>query len=187
MAFCFASAQVWDDKEKRSFLRGNISDLTEIKSLINMNRSHKKNGRPRNYKYIVAVARDNYRLYIKYDGARKVEVMTTAEEPFNIGIFAKPLYEKETGSFRLTKLALVHKVDVYADPCEDAAYTVQLTGLVAMFRVLHDIVPVIIGKDIAMHCSVGTNLDDPAELKTIARCEAVAMKRLTDFNLLARL
>jgi hypothetical protein len=187
MAFCFASAQVWDDKEKHSFLRGNISDLAEIKSLVNMNRSHKKNGRPRDYKYTVAVARDNYRLYLKYEGSRKVAVMATAEEPFNIGIFAKPFYERETGSFRLTKLDLVHKVDVYADPCEDAAYTAQLTGLVQMFHVVHDIVPVIIGKDIAVHCSVGINLDDPTELKTIARCKAVAMKRLTDFNLLARL
>jgi len=132
---------------------------------------------------------------MQYDSPRKIALKISAKEPFNIHILAYFLYERATTSFRVKNLTLQHVVDVCADPQEDAAFTMQMDGLLAMFRLLYDIAPVIIEKKFNMHCAVSIDRADPSDkatlskndAKTLARCEKVAMKRLTDFNVLARL
>jgi len=196
MALYRVYAEVVDDGDKRTFDRVNVSDLSEYEGLINMSRSYKGNGRPRKYKYKLLLCRENHHLCIKYDSPRKITVDSVAVERFHMGLLAELFYERATRSFRVTKLKLAQYLDIYADPHEDAAYTTQLTTILAMFRFVNDIAPVIICEHLKMHYDVIINMatgpsdkaiHSIAEAKSLARCKAVAMKRLTDYNMLARL
>ena len=194
------SVTVWEGDEQYTAESENSADLSLIKQNVNMRRSYKARTRKRkevftNYRFNAIVAReDGSKFAIKYMSPLVIEFAVLTDTPFTI--LAMAVYDKATDSVQITRGNLIFSFDVYADPCEDSAYTEQLTRVIACFRILHEITSVTFATKFRLETKVVLESEDPLHTamlerdkntKTIARCVKVAEKRLSDFDLLAKM
>jgi len=194
------SVTVWEGDEQYTVASENAADLSLIKQNVHMRRSYKMHPRKRkevltNYRFNAFVVRDDGNEFmIKYTSPILIELAVLTEMHFLI--LAMAVYDKATNSVQITSVNLFYSLDVYADPCEDSAYTEQLTRVIACFRTLHEITPVTFAKKFRLETKVALDSEDPLHkamlerdrnTKTIARCVKVAEKRLRDFDILAKL
>jgi hypothetical protein len=200
MAFSI-SVGVLDGDEEYTVTSENADDLSLIKKSVSMRRSYKMDPRKKkevltNYRFYAVVGHDGAEFVINYKSPTEIEISACTDTPFTISIMALAVYNKPTDSLQIMGLMLLFGLDVYADPCEDSAYTVQLTRVLACFRTVHAITPVTFWKQFKAEIKVVLMADDPLSkamlerdknTATIARCVKVAEKRLSDFNLLAKM
>jgi len=194
------SVTVWDGDEKYTADSENAEDLSLIKQNVNMRRSYKTRPRKRkevltNYRFnAIVVRKDGSKFAIKYTSPFVIEFAVLTDTPFTM--VAMAVYDKATDSVQITRGDLLFSFDVYADPCEDSEYTEQLTRVLACFRILQEITPVTFAAKFRLETKVVLESEDPLHTamlerdkntKTISRCVKVAKKRLSDFDLLAKM
>ena len=195
------SVTVRDGDEEYTAVSENANDLSLIKKNVHMRRSYKTRPRKKgdvltNYRFTAFIVSDGSEFTLNYKSPAEIEIAACTNSPFSMNILGMAVYKKATDSVQITKLNLFFGMDVYADPCEDSAYTEQLTRVIACFRALHEITPVSFGAGLKLEIKVFLDSDDPynkavlkreTDAEKIARCVNGAKKRLSEFDLLAKL
>ena len=201
MAFSFARVEVHDRESATPYVRKDIKDPSEIKGLINMTRSYMKDPDTKRlvltpYEYNVKLVRDGYELTVEYMSPTDIEVSAYTTE-LNAAISAKLTYKKATGDLHIKQLNAMFNMDIYEKAPSDAEVTLKMARTLAMFRIVHDIAPLVVsdklkptytvvGHDTGydLH-KVGATLKEKA--KKSAAYKAAVKKQLADFNIIAKL
>jgi len=201
MAFSVARVEVRDPESATPYVSKDITDLSEIKGLVDMNRSYMKDPDAKRqvltaYEYNIKLVRNGYEFTAEYTSPSEMEVFTrTTESGLFIG--AKLTYKRATGELHIKRLNVTFNMDVYTEAPSDAEVARKMAGALAMFRIVRDIAPLVVGEKLKPSYTVvghDTNYDFHKDSKTLkekakksAAYKAAAMEQLADFNLLARL
>ena len=200
--FRFARVNILEDGAAKSLMTSDVKDASELKDLIDMKRSYRKNPLTNrdvftDYKYTVAMISHGCRFNVNYMSPNKIEVSTMTERTSYLGgIIAAAVYKKATGSLHITALDIVVGANIYADPCEDYELTDQLALMIGLFGNLRKIAPVVFADKIKVEYNVFVELPDPSDKtamsckvskEKIARYSKAVTQRVVEFNVLGKL
>lgn len=195
MAFCVARVDVWDAEADDAVVSKDINDPSEIKELINMSYSYKKDPETKrqvatSYKYSVKLARDGCELSGEYESPTDIKVSAAIKKPCSLGIFAKLVYKRVTGDMHVKRLRVVVGANCYGAQLTDEAFAEQLARVFAMFSHVGDIAPVVVGDKLNPTYRIFKKSPLPARTGTMRDYddykEAVS-RQLTEFNIVAKL
>ena len=195
MAFTEASVSVWtyEDDDTRYNEVTEINDVSEIKKLVDMNRSFAMGEVPAKYEYTVRLVRDDCEMTVEYNGPDDIDVYCSAYE-YNADLTAKMAYKKDTGSLELRGLDVTFGAECGDKPLTDADISDPLSCLVAMFRLVGEIAPLVVADDVKPNYEVVCEVC--SSKKTMTRKETdnkVAMfkesvaQRLESFDFIGKL
>jgi len=200
MAFSVSRVEVQDSESATPYVRKDITDPSEIKDLINMNRSYKKNPNTNRdvlaaYEYHIRLVRDDYELTAECTKPSDIDVLASTME-MDVCIWAKLSYKKDSGVLQINRLSVTYNVDIYEELPSNAEIAEKLARVVAMFRIIREIAPLAVGGKAQPTYKVGfqsayfppengMTRKEKAD-KSVAYKAAVA-KQLADFNIVAKL
>ena len=203
MAFSVARVHVWDVEARNTVVSQKIKDPSEIKKLINMKRSYKKDPDTNRdvsttYQYSITLVRDGCEFKAKYSDPNDIEVSATDADPFGASIVARLSYKKATGDLHIKRLNIVFGANSYAAPLTHEEIEGQLTRALAMFSYVRDIAPVVVGDKlkptykVADKSAASGDWHDNAPdynmtTRDFAAYKAAVKKQLADFNIVAKL
>jgi hypothetical protein len=200
MAFSVSRVEVQDSESATPYVRKDITDPSEIKDLINMNRSYKKNPNTNRdvlaaYEYHIRLVRDDYELTAECTKPSDIDVLASTME-MDVCIWAKLSYKKDSGVLQINRLSVTYNVDIYEELPSNAEIAEKLARVVAMFRIIREIAPLAVGGKAQPTYKVGfqsayfppengMTRKEKAD-KSVAYKAAVA-KQLAAFNIVAKL
>jgi len=191
MAFSFASVQVFDTEAEETVVRKSINEPSEIKELINMNNSYRKPGEyVMSYRYNVKLVRDGCEFVAEYSDQSNIKVRASIREPCSLGVSAKLVYKKTTGKMHIKALSIVLGADRHMPQMNKDDIAEQISRVLAMFRHVRDIAPVVVGDKLKPTCKVAKELSSQVHRRTVrefAVYKEELKQHLNDFNVLEKL
>jgi len=195
MAFSVAHVDVWDTEADDSFVRKDIKDPSEIKELINMSYSYKKDPETKrqvltSYKYSVNLVRDGCELSGEYESPTDIKVSATIKKPCSLGIFAKLVYKRVTDDMHVKRLRVVVGANCYGAHLTDYEIAEQLARVFAMFSYVRDIAPVVVGYNLNPTYRIFKKWPLPAHAgadRDFAAYKEEVARQLDEFNIIAKL
>jgi len=195
MAFSVAHVEVWDAEADDAVVSKDIKDPSEIKELINMSYSYKKDPETKrqvltNYKYSVKLVRDGCELSCEYESPTDIKVSATLKKPCSLGIFAKLVYKRVTGDMQVKRLRVVVGANCYVAQLTDDAFAEQLARVFAMFSYVRDVAPVVVGDNLNPTYRIFKKWPLPVHAGTVrdfAVYREAVSRQLAEFNIVAKL
>ena len=197
MEYSTARVSVSDPQINPTRVCTDIKDLSEIRDLINMRRSYKKDPvtnrdvRESDYSYEIELVREGCLFRVCYSAFKEMTILAKDKEDCYSRdyLYAKLTYKKPTGVLRIRELNVV----VEAKSEEDDVME-KFHRAFAMFLHVREIAPVIVGDKVKPKygvCCDSLYRDSGLKHKEGGAkrqaFKAGILKQLTDFNVLAKL